>query len=104
MGGDELYTQFDSVFFEKTRLSIMTLLYQEGSVTFTRFKNLLRATDGGLYTHARKLIDAGYVKTKKHLDGERAQTVYTFTPAGRRLFERYLGFLEHLVNKRNIQE
>jgi len=77
----------------------MTLLYQEKSVTFNRFKFLLGTTDGALYTHARKLIDAGYVNTRKQFDGDKAQTEYTLTAAGRRLFEKYLGFLEHLVKK-----
>ncbi|WP_319560981.1 hypothetical protein [Marispirochaeta sp.] len=31
---DKLYTRFDGVFFEKTRLSLMTLIMQEESVAF----------------------------------------------------------------------
>lgn len=99
MSSDPLYTQFDSVFFEKTRLSMMTLLYQERSVTFNRFKQLLGATDGALYTHARKLESAGYVKAEKRLEGDRAQTLYSLTPEGRELFARYLQFLETVITK-----
>ncbi len=77
----------------------MTLLYRERSVTFNRFKQLLGLTDGALYTHARKLVDAGYIKTARHLEGDRTQTLYMLTPSGRRIFIRYLEFLERIVTK-----
>jgi DNA-binding PadR family transcriptional regulator len=91
------YTQFDAVFFEKTRLSMITLLHREGWVSFSRFKKLLGGTDGSVYSHLKKLLHAGYVKQKRQIAGEKAQTIYTLTPAGRKLFKDYLAFLEDLL-------
>ncbi len=97
MNPDGLYTQFDNIFFEKTRLSIITILYKEQSVSFNRFKKLLGATDGALYTHLKKLIAADYIKNKKTLSGETAETVYSLAKNGKERFKRYLTFLEQVL-------
>ena len=96
----DLYTRFDSVFFEKTRLSMMTIIYQEQKVSFTMLKERIGGTDGGMYTHLEKLVNAGYVEKKKEISGTTAQTIYTLTSEGRILFQDYLAFLERLVNDR----
>jgi predicted transcriptional regulator len=97
MNPDGLYTQFDNIFFEKTRLSIITILYKEQFVSFNRFKKILGATDGALYTHLKKLISANYIKFKKTLAGETAETIYSLTKNGKDRFKRYLTFLEHVL-------
>ncbi len=97
--GDRLYMQFDPVFFEKTRLSMMTLIHQEGAVSFNRFKLLLDGTDGAIYGHIQKLLKAGYIRQKKEIAGDKAQTVYSLTASGTRLFRDYLSFLEQMLRK-----
>ncbi len=94
---DELYTQFDPVFFEKTRLSMMTVLYKEGTVTFNRLKKIIGGTDGAVYTHVNKLLTAGYVAQKKEIAGNNVQTVYWLTESGKELFRKYLEFLENII-------
>ncbi len=96
---DSYYTRFDGVFFEKTRLSMITLLHQEGWVSFNRFRKMLGGTDGSIYSHLRKLLNAGYIKQKRQIAGEKAQTIYTLTPAGEKLFKDYLAFLEDLLEQ-----
>ena len=96
---DAYYTRFDAVFFEKTRLSMITLLHQEGWVSFNRLRQMLGGTDGSIYSHLKKLLNAGYIKHKRQIAGEKAQTIYTLTPAGKRLFKDYLAFLEHLLEQ-----
>jgi predicted ArsR family transcriptional regulator len=93
----ELFRRFDNVFFEKTRLSMMTVLYQEGTVSFNMFKERLAASDGAIYTHLEKLISAGYVHKKKEIAGTEVQTVYFPTRKGRSLFSDYLDFIEDLL-------
>ncbi len=100
MSVDELYTQFDPVFFEKTRLSMMTILYKEGVVSFNRFKKLTGGTDGAVYSHINKLRIAGYVDQKKQIAEERIQTVYSLTESGSEIFKRYLEFLESIVTQK----
>ena len=97
---NELYTQFDPVFFEKTRLSMMTILYKEEVVSFKRFKKIIGGTDGAVYTHIQKLLHAGYVMQKKEIAEDRIQTVYFLTESGKELFQKYLQFLENIVTHR----
>ncbi len=96
MRENKFYTQFDSVFFEKTRLSMLTILYNEGSVSFNRFKKLLGGTDGAIYSHIRKLINAGYIVQKKGIFQEKIQTNYSLTEKGRMIFREYLKFLSDM--------
>lgn len=90
---EELYTRFDGVFFEKTRLSIMTLLNQEEPLAFNALKQRLGGTDGAIYTHLEKLIAAGYVSKERELAAGAARTVYQLTDDGRRVFQEYIDFL-----------
>ncbi len=94
---NELYNQFDSVFFERTRLSILTVLYQEERASFKALKRRLVVTDGALYTHLEKLIDASYVDKRKELVGSGAETVYRLTEEGRNEFRNYVSFLESML-------
>ena len=93
----DLYTRFDSVFFEKTRLSILTLLYREGRLSFNALKEALGATDGAVYTHLEKLKGAGYVTGAKELIDGAVSSQYELTDLGRAEFRGYIGFLEEMV-------
>ena len=99
MKKNELYTQFNNIFFEKTRLSMITILYKEAGVSFNRFKKIIGGTDGAIYTHLKKLADAGYITQKKEIIGNSAQTVYHITETGKKYFKEYLSFLENIVIK-----
>ena len=93
----ELYTKFDGVFFEKTRLSMLTVLFEEEAVSFNRFKKIIGGTDGAIYTHIEKLLKAGYVGKRKEIAGNAAQTVYFLTADGKREFRDYLKFLKTMI-------
>ena len=97
---EEYYTQFDNVFFEKTRLSILTMLYKEEFVSFNRFKKMLGSSDGAIYTHLQKLVDVNYIKSRKEIKSNQVQTTYSLTEAGRRMFKKYMDFLESIVLNR----
>lgn len=95
----DLYLRFDSTFFEKTRLTILTLLYREGRLSFNALKDALGATDGAVYTHLEKLKQAGYLtKDKEVVDGTVASQ-YELTPFGKDEFRAYIGFLEGLLKE-----
>ncbi len=97
MGSDTLYTQFDSVFFEKTRLSMMTILYREKRASFKRIKTIVGGTDGAIYTHLQKLQDAGYIEPAKEIIGSKVQTFYSLTKEGKKLFQKYISFMESMI-------
>lgn len=90
--------KFNSTFFEKTRLSILTILFREEKVSFTRLKTVLESTDGALYSHLKKLIDREYINGQKQIIANSALTIYRLTKKGKTEFSDYLKFLNHFVN------
>ncbi|WP_319476538.1 transcriptional regulator [Marispirochaeta aestuarii] len=94
---DKLYTRFDGVFFEKTRLSLLTLIIQEESVSFNTLKQQLDMSDGALYTHLEKLVSAGYVAKRREIAGTSVQTLYSASEEGKERFREYLDFLEDMI-------
>lgn len=99
----DLYTRFDGVFFEKTRLSIMTLLNQDEELTFTVLKERLGASDGALYTHIEKLIGAGYIAKGRHLTVSGTQTRYELTALGRATYAEYIDFLSTILSESSTE-
>ncbi len=99
MRKEDLYTQFDSIFFEKIRLSIITILYKQETCSFNRLKEILEIGDGAIYTHLKKLKEGGYIKGEKKIIKNKANTIYSLTPAGVSIFKQYLKFLENMVKR-----
>jgi len=90
-------TSLDRLIHERTRLAIVSALAVNKSLTFSELKQLLRATDGNLSVHARKLEDAGYVSCTKSFDGRMPKTEYSLSTAGRKALEKYLSHMEALI-------
>ncbi len=87
----------DRVIHERTRLGILSALAVNASLAFSELKQLLKATDGNLSVHARKLEDAGYISCTKSFAGRVPKTEYRLMPAGRRALEKYLDHMEALI-------
>ncbi len=87
----------DRLIHERLRLGIVSALAVNDSLSFNELKALMRATDGNLSVHARKLEEAGYVACAKTFSGRVPRTEYRLTPAGRRALERYLDHMEALI-------
>ena len=90
-------TSLDRLIHERARLAIVSALAVNKSLTFSELKQLLRATDGNLSVHARKLEDAGYVSCTKSFDGRMPRTEYSLSAAGRKALEKYLSHMEALI-------
>lgn len=95
----DLYRRFDSVFFEKTRLTVITLLYREGKLSFNALKDLLGTTDGAVYTHLEKLRQAGYIDRNKQIVEGNVSSLYELTPLGKKQFKEYVEFLEQVLQE-----
>ena len=87
----------DRLIYERVRLGIMSALSVNESVSFAELKELLKASDGNLATHARKLEDAGYIACRKAFAERVPKTEYSMTAKGRRAFARYLQHMESLI-------
>ena len=94
------FARFDGIFFEKSRLAMVALLYMEEYAAFTTLRGRLDATDGAAYAHLERLIEGGYVEKRKEVAGMKAQTVYRLTEKGRSEFDAYLTVMEGLLASR----
>ena len=93
----ETAVELDRVIHEKTRLAIVSALAVSPAITFNEMKTILKATDGNVSVHARKLEDAGYITAKKSFEGRMPKTEYALTAAGRRALEKYLDHMEAII-------
>jgi DNA-binding transcriptional ArsR family regulator len=87
----------DRLIHERLRLGITSALAANASLTFTELKRLLKATDGNLSVHARKLEEAGYVSCVKSFEGRTPRTEFRLTRAGKAALNRYLDHMEALI-------
>ncbi len=88
---------FDRLIHEKTRLSIVSALAVNLSLTFNELKAILETSDGNVSVHTRKLEEANYLTCRKSFEGRIPRTEYSLTAAGRRAFEKYLSHMEALI-------
>jgi DNA-binding MarR family transcriptional regulator len=96
-GRTALTPELDRVIHERLRLAMVSALAVNDTLSFSELKELLKASDGNLSVHARKLEDAGYVACLKSFEGRIPRTEYRLTPAGRKALERYLDHMEALI-------
>jgi DNA-binding HxlR family transcriptional regulator len=90
-------SNLDRLIHERTRLAIISALAVNTSLAFNELKQLVRATDGNLSVHARKLEEAGYLTCTKSFAGRLPKTEYRISAAGRRALEKYLNHMEALI-------
>jgi DNA-binding MarR family transcriptional regulator len=88
---------FDRLIHEKTRLSIVSALAVNPTLSFNELKAILKTTDGNVSVHTRKLEEANYLTCRKSFEGRMPRTEYALTAAGRRALERYLSHMEALI-------
>lgn len=90
--------EVDRLIHERLRLGILSALAVSDSLTFNELKNLMRATDGNLSVHARKLEHAKYIACAKSFEGRLPKTEFRITELGRRALLRYLDHMEALIS------
>lgn len=87
----------DRLIHERVRLGIVSALAVSETLTFNDLKALLRASDGNLSVHARKLEDAGYIVCTKSFEHRLPRTSYRLTSRGRAALERYVAHMEAII-------
>jgi len=93
------YHEIDDVIHSRIRTAIMAVLVSVDEAEFTFIRDKIKATDGNLSVHIRKLEDNGYVEvTKKFVDRKPVST-YILTEKGRKAFEEYIMKLESLIKR-----
>lgn len=90
--------EVDRLIHERLRLAILSALAVNDTLTFNELKALIRATDGNLSVHARKLEQARYLTCLKSYQGRLPRTEFRITELGRRALLRYLDHMEALIS------
>lgn len=92
------YRHLDPLVHSRIRLSVLAILAAVEDAEFTYLREQVRATDGNLGSHLRRLEDAGYVRVHKGFVRRKPMTRYRITTAGRRAFAGYVDHLERLLH------
>jgi DNA-binding HxlR family transcriptional regulator len=91
------HTQLDDLIHSRLRLAVMAVLASVERAEFAFLRDQVKATDGNLGAHLRKLEDAGYVTATKRFAERKPVTDYRITAAGRSAFEAYVRHLATLT-------
>ena len=91
------YSNLDKLLEHRSRFAICALLKRYDKIAFSRFKELLKETDGNLGAQLRKLEDAGYIRVQKQFKDRRPISWYSLTSSGREAVQRHLQGLEALL-------
>jgi len=89
--------ELDGLIHHRIRLGIVSALAGAEALSFNALKSLLKATDGNLSVHARKLEDAGYIRCTKSFEDRRPHTEYCLASEGRHALQRYLSHMEAII-------
>ncbi|MEG3180852.1 winged helix-turn-helix domain-containing protein [Sphingomonas sp. LT1P40] len=89
--------QIDDVIHGRMRLGIMAYLADADAADFNELKELLKATQGNLSVHLRKLEEAEFIKIEKSFLGRKPLTRARITAKGRKAFAAYLEALGKLI-------
>ncbi|KUL20461.1 winged helix-turn-helix domain-containing protein [Chlorobium limicola] len=87
------HQQLDKVIHARIRFAALAYLYSASQASFVEIREQIRATDGNLSVHMRKLEVAGYISCDKEFLARKPQTLYSITPVGKEAFLRYRGHL-----------
>ena len=88
----------DPVLEHRVRLGACALLSSVDTLSFSRLKELLRATDGNLGAQMRKLEDLNYVAVRKAFRNRKPITWYSLTAVGRQALRSHLRAMETVIN------
>jgi DNA-binding MarR family transcriptional regulator len=81
----------DKVIHARIRFAALAyLLSVSDAASFVEIRDSIRATDGNLSIHLRKLEAAGYVECLKSFESRKPLTSYRVTDKGREAFARHL--------------
>jgi len=94
---DKRNERFDNLIHERTRLSIVSTLAVNKSLSFQELKSILNLTDGNLSVHTQKLEEAGYLQCTKTFSGRKPKTVFRLNAKGRSALDKYLNHMERLI-------
>lgn len=94
----------DDIFSISIRFSIMFLLYIHKKISFAELQKLLNLTAGNLNHHLNKLMENGYIDTKKMLFSKRPINIIFISEKGKEEFSSYLSKFKNILEKLEKEE
>lgn len=91
------YQEIDDVIHSRIRTSLMAVLVTVEEADFNFLKEKVKATDGNLSVHLKKLEDAGYISVNKIFVDRKPVSRYKITNKGYKAFDNYIKKLESIV-------
>ncbi|MBN1968477.1 MAG: transcriptional regulator [Candidatus Delongbacteria bacterium] len=91
------YKKLDDIIHSRIRLAILTALLSAKEGDFNYLKSTVKATDGNLSVHLRKLEDANYISANKTFINRKPNTSYSLTDEGKKAFDEYVKILEKMI-------
>jgi DNA-binding MarR family transcriptional regulator len=77
----------------------MLILFSHKKILLNELKDVLQLSSGNLDHHIRKLLNVGYITTRKSLFPARPLTVVEITPKGYDEFKDYLHKMREILNQ-----
>ncbi len=91
------HNQIDDLIHSRLRLAVMAVLASVERAEFSFVRDKVKATDGNLGAHLRKLEEAGYVRLDKSFIDRKPRTHCSLTDRGRKALRAYVEKLGQLV-------
>lgn len=89
----------DEIFTTSIRLTIMLILFSHKKILLNELKEILQLSSGNLDHHIRKLVNVGYILTRKSFFPSRPLTVVEMTSKGYIEFKDYLKQMKKILNQ-----
>ena len=80
------YKQLDDIIHSRIRLAIMSVLISVEEADFNFLKDNIKATDGNLSVHLKKIEAVEYISVEKLFVDRKPLTKYRLTPKGKEAF------------------
>lgn len=92
-------TTLNEVVHQRTRLGILTVLFEAERADFSYLKSVLDLTDGNLGRHLEVLEEKGLVIITKGFEGKRPRTWATISRDGRQALLAEVGAMKDIVER-----
>ena len=91
------FDELDPLLQHKLRLGACVLLSKTESLSFSKLKETLGATDGNLGAQLTKLEEHGYLSVTKEFVKKKPVTWYSLTAKGRKAMNKHLDALQEIL-------
>jgi DNA-binding MarR family transcriptional regulator len=90
--------ELDPLLHSQLRLAVVSILMSVDEADFVYLRKETESTAGNLSVQLDKLLEAGYITSKRILDGKKTRTICRMTKKGKKAFEDYVEALKDYLD------